>query len=88
MPQRAPPGTLQSPFLQPQDLQHLCDKTRLSKMGFMSPVVWCVVQVFRELAVPDSLYYQRGAAGAHEAQLSSAECKFLSYAKSVYFSLT
>lgn len=41
-PERAPPGTLQSPFLQSQDVQHPCVKTQTCKMGFISPVIWCV----------------------------------------------
>lgn len=42
VPERVAPATLQSPFLQPQNVKHLCVRMQLCKMGFISPVAWCV----------------------------------------------
>lgn len=86
VPEHAPLGTLQSPLLQPHNAEHPCIKKRLQNVIYLARHLVCVVQTFTwELAMPASMYYQWGAAGAHEAQLSSTECKCLSYAKSVYF---
>lgn len=71
----------------PERAASLCQNAALQNGIYLPRCLVCVMQAFTwELTMPDSMYYQRGAAGAQEAQLSSAECKFLSYAKSVYFS--
>lgn len=71
----------------PEREASLCQNTAVQNGIYLTRHLVCVMQAFTwELAMPDSMYYQQGAAGAHEAQLSSAECKFLSYAKSVHFS--
>lgn len=72
----------------PQPVASLFQNKAPQNVIYLACHLTCVVQTFTcELAVPDSLYCQRGAAGVYKAQFSSTECKFLSYAESACFCL-